>query len=205
MKYLKPYEVKEVLVTQAINKTMKNIIEILNIELIQNMPITLRLWALATFLIVFTSYVVVILILNEYKPLKSISISYYELNLHDRWLFQLWIWFISFFIVITGNSFFWLISGLLLTIGVACFPTIERENDGKKVHYIYHVTGAILSICTAFINIAVNTDYDKIIYTFISISILSILIDRKHSIFLIEIAAFLAISFSLFLQLCKLS
>lgn len=106
----------------------------------------LQLISLLSAFVIFVSYVLNVVI--KYGKQKSISFSYYVIK--HRWLFQVFIYALASCIILAGNTWLFLLSGLFLSI-VGLTPTIKD----KKL-FPYHMIGAITSIVLAHISITLT-------------------------------------------------
>ena len=106
----------------------------------------LQFISLISAFIIFVSYILYVVM--DYGKQKSISYSYYVIK--NRWIFQVFIYAIASCMILAGNTWLFLLSGLFLSV-VGLTPTIKD----KKL-FPFHMMGAITSIVLAHISISLS-------------------------------------------------
>lgn len=114
----------------------------------------LQLISLLSAFVIFVSYVLNVVI--NYGKQQSISYSYYVIK--HRWLFQVFIYALASCIILAGNTWLFLLSGLFLSI-VGLTPTIKD----KKL-FPYHMIGAITSIILSHLSISLTLKENWYLY-----------------------------------------
>ena len=148
-------------------------------------------------LLFFIFYIYVFYIWYNYGVLPSISDSWYVLPQNKKIFFTLYSWGLSFTVFLLTTTIFMYLSALgLLFVGAA------TAFKNKFVNYI-HTIGAIFSIL--FSQMSIYFDYNMAYVNIISISsILILFLTRKfvkNYLWWIEIIAFIAIIYSLFIDI----
>jgi hypothetical protein len=124
---------------------------------------------------------------TKYGILHSISESYYQLPKNLKLLFTLFCWAFAFPAIIIGSNglMFFAGSGICFVGAAAAF----KEDLTKEVHFIGAALGVLLS------QLAILFIYKLWIIPaiFVIFSLFMLFVIKKHTIWWIEIAAFLSI------------
>lgn len=136
-------------------------------------------------------------IINRYGVLPSISESYYKMkndNLFGGGLFTLFIWSLSFPLIIVGNTSLMFFAGAFLAfVGAAtAFKDLEMT---KRVHTI----GAVGGIGFGFLSMVLDFQLNEITYFMLLASLILYLLKIKNLIWWVEVLAFVLIILGLFI------
>lgn len=131
----------------------------------------------------------------KYGIQESISFSYYVIEKENRFVFQIFIWVLSFTIMFCGGHWLFILSGALLSI-VGFTPTIKDQ----KLHP-YHTFGAISGIATSFLGLLIVYNAYYICIIPVVLSLIALILDKKHILWWVEIVCTLTIWTAMLLNL----
>ena len=136
-------------------------------------------------------------IINRYGVLPSISESYYKMkndNLFGGGLFTLFIWSLSFPLIIVGNTSLMFFAGAFLAF-VGAATAFKDLKMTRRVHNI----GAIGGIGFGFLSMIIDFKLNEITYFMLLASLILYLLKIKNLIWWVEVLAFVLIILGLFI------
>lgn len=136
-------------------------------------------------------------IVNRYGVLPSISDSYYEMkndNLFGGGLFTLFIWSLSFPLIIVGNTSLMFFAGAFLAF-VGAATAFKDLKMTRRVHTI----GAVGGIGFGFLSMVLDFQLNEITYFMLLASLILYLLKIKNLIWWVEVLAFVLIILGLFI------
>lgn len=153
----------------------------------------MELYLLLFTVFIFISYLS--FITYKYGVLQSISHSYYAMkdDLFGGMFFTLFIWCISFPIIVIGDTPLMFFAGAFLAF-VGAATAFKDLKMTKRVHTI----GAVGGIGFAFLSMIIDFQLKELIFFMIVISLILYLLKIKNIIWWIEILAFTLIIIGLY-------